>query len=53
MAPEVIKSKEYTKKIDIFSTGIIMFLLLSGGVHPLHISGESAHHYKKNITKIT
>jgi len=30
MAPEVLKRKEYNEKCDIWSTGIILYLLLSG-----------------------
>lgn len=30
IAPEILKSYEYTEKIDIFSTGIIFYILLSG-----------------------
>jgi serine/threonine protein kinase len=40
MAPEVVvHGHEYTKSVDIFSTGIIMYEVLTGGLHPLYISG--------------
>jgi len=35
MAPEVAEKKEYSKSVDVFSTGIIMHMLLTGGDHPL------------------
>lgn len=30
MAPEVLLGKEYNEKCDIWSTGILMYLMLSG-----------------------
>jgi len=30
MAPEIIKSEDYNEKVDIWSTGIIAYILLSG-----------------------
>lgn len=30
MAPEVLLGKEYNEKCDIWSTGILMFLMLTG-----------------------
>jgi serine/threonine protein kinase len=40
MAPEVVSlSYEYTKSVDIWSIGIIMYEVLTGGKHPLFILG--------------
>lgn len=37
MAPEVISSNvDYSKYVDMWSIGIIMYQLLSGGKHPLY-----------------
>jgi len=30
MAPEIIRGKKYNEKVDIWSTGVICFMLLSG-----------------------
>lgn len=35
MAPEVALKKEYSRSVDIWSIGIIMYMLLTGGSHPL------------------
>ncbi len=35
MAPEIIKKKPYTEKIDIWALGIIMYIMGSGGEHPI------------------
>lgn len=36
MAPEVMKNGIYTKSVDIWSIGIILHLVLTGGKHPLY-----------------
>ena len=52
MAPEVALKKEYSKSVDIWSTGIIMFMLLTGGSHPLFNNADGAESYKKKLAKI-
>ena len=42
MAPEVAHRKEYSKSVDIWSIGIIMYNLLTGGSHPLYSEVDSA-----------
>ena len=46
MAPELIGKKFYSKSIDIWSCGIIMFILLNFK-HPLFVHGEE----KKNLLR--
>jgi calcium/calmodulin-dependent protein kinase I len=43
MAPEQLDNKAYSKSIDMWSCGIIMFMLLNNGLHPL---------YEKEMIKI-
>ena len=46
MAPEVALKKEYSKSVDIWSTGIILYMLLTGGSHPLFSNKDNAETYK-------
>ncbi len=46
MAPEVAFKKDYSKSVDIWATGIIMFMLLNGGSHPLFKDKENSEEYK-------
>ena len=54
MAPEVIAHNyEYTKSVDIWATGIIMYELLTGGRHPLYLHSEyNRETYKKKLLNI-
>lgn len=38
MAPEQISSHSYSKKIDMYAAGIVLFYMLAGH-HPLYITG--------------
>lgn len=51
MAPEVAFKKEYSKSVDIWSTGIIMYMLLSGGSHPLFQSLDDTDTYKEKLKR--
>lgn len=35
MTPEQMANKGYTKSIDVWATGFILFILCSGGMHPI------------------
>jgi serine/threonine protein kinase len=53
MAPEVAQSHEYTKSVDIWSIGIIMYEVLTGGKHPLFINKEdTVESYKKKLNDL-
>ena len=40
MGSELILKKKYTRGVDVFATGIILYMLLTGGKHPLYKSGD-------------
>jgi serine/threonine protein kinase len=46
MAPEVALKKEYSKSVDVWSTGIILYMLLTGGNHPLFTSKDTVESFK-------
>ena len=52
MAPEVAAKQKYTKQVDIWSTGIIMHLLLTGGKHPIYRETDSYDGFKKKLVEI-
>ena len=54
MAPEVIYlNHEYTKSVDIWATGIIMYEVLTGGKHPLYNHTEdTVDTYKRKLQKL-
>ena len=49
MAPEIVNGQEYSKSIDIWSLGIIMYNLISGGKHPLYQKGETSKDFKTKL----
>lgn len=49
MAPEISNRQEYSKSIDVWSWGIIMYNLISGGLHPLHKTGKSIEAFQKKM----
>jgi calcium/calmodulin-dependent protein kinase I len=49
MAPEQIEKKVYTKAIDMWSVGIIMYMLLNNGMHPLYVKGDRSSEYMEKL----
>ena len=47
IAPEQIEKKLYFISVDIWSIGILMFMLLNNGKHPFYVKGET----RKDLTK--
>lgn len=48
MAPEQIERRYYSKGVDIWSCGVIMYMLCAGGLHPLKDRKDSlADYYDK------
>ena len=54
MAPEVALHKEYSKSVDVWSTGIVMYMLLTGGMHPLFdFQNDNSESYKQKLSKLS
>lgn len=54
MAPEVAFSQEYTKCVDVWSCGIIMHEILTGGKHPLfELEEDTIETYKRKLQSIS
>ena len=52
MAPEVISKANYDHLVDSYSVGIIVYLLASGGVHPIYKHGMSSSEYQELVVKM-
>ena len=49
MAPELIEKKLYFNSVDIWSIGILMFILLNKGKHPFYTKGDKREEIAKRI----
>lgn len=49
MAPEQLEKRVYTKSIDIWSCGIIMYKILNDYGHPFFMKGESTDLLKERL----
>ncbi|EGR29337.1 hypothetical protein IMG5_158050 [Ichthyophthirius multifiliis] len=49
MAPEMALNQQYQKSIDIWSVGIIQFILFNMGKHPLHNQNDKKKDFLKKI----
>jgi len=49
MAPEQMEKRIYTKAIDIWSCGIIMYMLLHNGMHPFYFKGENSSSFMEKL----
>jgi serine/threonine protein kinase len=45
MAPEQLEKRAYSKPIDMWSCGMIMFILLNNGRHPFYTKGMSSKNF--------
>ena len=45
MAPEIIMNRKYDSLVDIWSVGIIMFILESGGRHPIYEQSMNSNEF--------
>ena len=52
MAPEILLKKNYDYLVDSFSTGIVLYILCSGGMHPFYNQGcQQKEYIDKLITQ--
>jgi serine/threonine protein kinase len=49
MAPEQLEKRVYTKSIDIWSCGIIMYQLLNNGIHPFYDKGDDSNKFYERL----
>jgi len=52
VAPEQIQHKHYGKAIDVWSCGIILHMVCTGGLHPLWTDEDSAETYREKLGKL-
>jgi serine/threonine protein kinase len=51
MSPELINKQNYDNSVDIWACGFILYLLCSGGKHPLYRSDMDLEKYNERIRK--
>ena len=51
MAPEQIEKKLYFKSVDIWSIGILMYMLLNKGNHPFYNKGDKMEDFVKKLNE--
>ena len=54
MSPELIQKRRYSPGVDVFAIGIVMYMLLTGGEHPLYDSDDfTTDKYRKSLLALS
>lgn len=51
MSPEIIEGRKYDHLVDSWSAGIVLYILVSGGEHPLYQKSMSQQDYEDQLLK--
>jgi serine/threonine protein kinase len=52
VAPEQIQRKHYGKAVDVWSCGVILHMVCTGGLHPMWTEGDSAEVFRAKLGKL-
>lgn len=52
MPPEMLQGKAYDQSVDIWACGIIMYILSSGGMHPVYYGDMKGEDYTAELLKL-
>lgn len=53
MAPEIFLNENYSKKVDIWSIGIICYMLLNDSCHPIYVKGDTKQVFASKLVENT
>lgn len=52
MAPEVALKKDYQKSVDVWAIGVILYMLLTGGTHPIYTEDDTVDSFKEKLKNL-
>ena len=52
MAPELILQQSYNESIDSWACGFVLYILCSGGMHPIYKNDHDYDHYEESLKSV-
>ena len=52
MAPELILKQPYNESIDLWACGFVLYILCSGGIHPVYLKEHNSQKYQECLKNV-